>query len=145
MLSYSCNYYSNQFFLCNNIEIPGESMVYADVYSKYKMPKGDVYISGEINLPAKFKEVNVFDSSCKGESPKMLIINMGSTPIQLPKRLLIGSMSGANNVNLLIECENAKAETSRHERFLKEREQKFKIIKDPDVSFGDKFLFQKDH
>ena len=132
------NYYQNQFFLVNNLEIPGDSVVYAPVYARFELPNNDLYISGRSDLPSKYGNIAIFDSTCQGHSPKVLIVNQSSTPINLPKNLLIGSTSGVNDINLLIECKDKKSETTRHEKFLREREKKFKVVKEPDVIFGDK-------
>ena len=132
------NYYQNQFFLVNNLEIPGDSIVYAPVYARFELPKNDLYITGRTDLPSKYGDIAIFDSTCQGQSPKVLIINQNSTPINLPKNLLIGSTSGVNDINLLIECKDKNSETIRHEKFLRDRKKKFKVIKDPDVVFGNK-------
>lgn len=138
------NYYHNQFFLINNLEIPGDSVVYAPVYARFDLPKNDLYISGRTDLPSKFSEISIFDSTCQGHSPKVLIVNQSSTPINLPKNLLIGSTSGVNqDINLLIECKDEKSEKLRHEKFLSNRKKKFKVIKEPDVVFGEKLNSQQ--
>lgn len=130
------NFYQNNLFLIDNIEIPGETCMFVDIKSDQKLPVGDIYVEGRSDLPTKQKDIHIFDVACKSDSPKILIANLGSVSLELPKGFLVGQSQRENTCNVLREVKNVRAESKRHEKFLNERKRNFKVIDSPEVNFG---------
>ena len=130
------DYFSTNFFLDSDLEIPGFTRVVAKIHSLDHLTPKLMLIHGRTTFSKKFQNVAMLDSLCDGDNTLIEIENQGSVPITLPKNFCVGSTSSITEINALIKMKDSEFEKRRHDEFRSKRRKKFDLHTEPQVNFG---------
>ena len=124
-------------FAVSNLTIPAQTSNFVKIRMDGEIPPGPMFLEGIKSLPPKMKELTILDTFSTRENPIIHVVNTTDKEIFIPKNYVLAKRKSGSHapVNALhIERDHAK-ETDRHEKFLSNRQTKFKPIKIPHVKF----------